>query len=114
MAQDYILLQRLARCLPPDVAKRCFLVPAQRVVLIFVTGDVLTFLLQAGGGGMEAMKDAKTVNLGQKVGYLSLPKPASDLTDWLSLSYDIDRIGGAGPPACILWILYHSSDCFWP
>jgi hypothetical protein len=34
---------------------------------LFVSGDVLVFLVQCGGGGLQASGDASTINLGQNI-----------------------------------------------
>ncbi|GAA6002014.1 hypothetical protein JCM10207_003038 [Rhodosporidiobolus poonsookiae] len=54
LAQDYMLLHRLADSLGEDVAKSCLLIRSSRITKIFVTSDVVTFFLQASGGGMSA------------------------------------------------------------
>lgn len=43
------------------------LVPVQWVTRLFVTGDVIAFTLQAGGGGIQAAGTLELYNIGEKV-----------------------------------------------
>lgn len=47
-----------------------YLFMAHRVVKFFVWSDVITFLLQAGGGGMSALE--RLANIGKYVSYSNL------------------------------------------
>lgn len=60
-----MLLPRLAHHL--DGEDLLFISPA-RVVKIFVWSDVVTFLLQASGGGLSATGNTSSVNIGKWVG----------------------------------------------
>lgn len=52
LAQDYVLVPRLASYLGYEE----HLYKAHLVVKFFIWSDVVTFLLQAGGGGMSAIQ----------------------------------------------------------
>jgi hypothetical protein len=51
IAADYVLLGRLARHLG---ANQYLLVPSRKITQLFVTSDVITFLIQAIGGSVSA------------------------------------------------------------
>lgn len=53
LAMDYQLLGRLSRALG-DEANDCLFIRPTRISKLFITSDVITFLLQASGGGMSA------------------------------------------------------------
>ncbi|KAF7340885.1 hypothetical protein MSAN_02118000 [Mycena sanguinolenta] len=91
LATDYMLLSHLARSFDEEVSDRCLLIRDSRITKIFVWSDVLTFLLQSGGGqffvdrlqtlklilrlfagGLEATKNASTANLGNKIALIGL------------------------------------------
>lgn len=60
IAANYVLLGRLARhldCVP------FLIVPAHLLTRIFVTSDVITFLIQASGGGVSAAANDPHTNL---------------------------------------------------
>jgi hypothetical protein len=59
-----MILGRLIRALH---AERLSVVPVKWVTKIFVTGDVLSFLLQAGGGGIQAAGSLDMYNIGEKI-----------------------------------------------
>jgi len=68
LALEYMLLGRLALYLGPEtVAKRCLVFRASRIAKFFVTTDVVTFLIQAAGGGMSAIDNPSTANAGHKI-----------------------------------------------
>ncbi|GAA5910632.1 hypothetical protein JCM6882_001044 [Rhodosporidiobolus microsporus] len=71
LAQDYMLLHRLADALGEDVAQRCLFIRSSWITKIFVSADVFTFLLQAGGGGMSA-GSADMAQTGQKIALVGL------------------------------------------
>ncbi|PSS30987.1 hypothetical protein PHLCEN_2v2475 [Hermanssonia centrifuga] len=56
IASEYILLGRLATLLK---STQHLLIPARRIIVIFVIFDVTTFLIQAGGGGIVASAGSK-------------------------------------------------------
>ncbi|KAJ5096768.1 RTA-like protein [Penicillium angulare] len=63
-ASVYMVLGRLVRYLH---AEELSLVPVKWMTKIFVSGDVFSFLLQAGGGGLMASKKTSTRNTGSNV-----------------------------------------------
>nr|XP_018266536.1 uncharacterized protein I303_00511 [Kwoniella dejecticola CBS 10117]OBR88694.1 hypothetical protein I303_00511 [Kwoniella dejecticola CBS 10117] len=69
LANDYIILPRLARWL--DAEEQLFM-PASRVVKTFVWSDVVTFLLQAAGGGMSAMQSEGSQKAGLYIALVGL------------------------------------------
>ncbi|KAF7374495.1 hypothetical protein MSAN_00334100 [Mycena sanguinolenta] len=72
LATDYMLLSHLARSFDEEVSNRCLIIRDSRITKIFVWSDVITFLLQSGGGGLEATKNASTANLGNKIALIGL------------------------------------------
>lgn len=54
LATSYVLLAHLATSLGEDVSARCLLIRRSLLVKIFLGADILTFLIQAGAGGMAA------------------------------------------------------------
>ncbi|KIY64653.1 RTA1-domain-containing protein [Cylindrobasidium torrendii FP15055 ss-10] len=62
IAAEYVLLGRLSRYLRCD---DFLLVSARKITLVFVLSDVITFLVQAGGGGIMVMEDKH--ELGEKI-----------------------------------------------
>ena len=67
MATDYVLLEHLAENLGHDVANSCLFLSSSLIVKIFVGADIATFLIQAGGGGLQASKDVHMSDIGSKV-----------------------------------------------
>lgn len=68
LANNYVILSRLAVSLSTPaspVSTTCLLLPAQRIAKIFVWSDVITFWIQASGGGLSASNGLAVV--GQKV-----------------------------------------------
>ncbi|KAH7020506.1 RTA1 like protein-domain-containing protein [Ilyonectria destructans] len=63
-ASIYMILGRLIRAVG---ASHLSLLPVQWVTRIFVTGDVVTFTLQAGGGGIQSGGSLDLSNIGEKV-----------------------------------------------
>lgn len=59
-----MILGRLIRAVR---ASHLSLVPVQWVTRIFVTGDVVAFTLQAGGGGIQSGGSLDLYNLGEKI-----------------------------------------------
>ncbi|KAG6809870.1 hypothetical protein H0H92_014352 [Tricholoma furcatifolium] len=62
IAADYVLLGRLARHLG---AEKHLLVPAHKITKYFVISDVVTFIVQASGGGLSA--SANSAVLGSRI-----------------------------------------------
>ncbi|GAB1317817.1 hypothetical protein MFIFM68171_08027 [Madurella fahalii] len=63
-ASIYMILGRLIRTLRAD---HLSLIPIRWVTKIFVTGDVVSFTLQAGGGGIQAAGTLEMYDIGEKV-----------------------------------------------
>jgi hypothetical protein len=63
-ASIYMILGRLIRSLRAD---QLSLIPIKWLTTVFVTGDVLAFSLQAGGGGIQAAGTLDLYELGEKV-----------------------------------------------
>ncbi|KAH7194978.1 RTA1 like protein-domain-containing protein [Fusarium oxysporum] len=63
-ASIYIILGRLIRIVE---ASHLSLVPVQWVTRIFVTGDVIAFSLQAGGGGVQSAGTLDLYEVGEKI-----------------------------------------------
>lgn len=53
-------------------APQASIIRPQWVTKIFVTGDVISFLMQAGGGGMQASSNPSSAKLGQKIMLIGL------------------------------------------
>ncbi|QRW02251.1 RTA1-like protein [Ceratobasidium sp. AG-Ba] len=64
LAADYILLGHLVRHLNAD--QYLFIRP-DRVMKIFLASDIVTFAIQACGGGMSTTQDQKTIETGQHI-----------------------------------------------
>ncbi|KIW17937.1 hypothetical protein PV08_05132 [Exophiala spinifera] len=63
-ASIYMILGRLIRAL---CAEHLSLMPVRWLTTIFVVGDVLSFTLQAGGGGIQSAGTLDLFNLGEKI-----------------------------------------------
>ncbi len=63
-ASIYMILGRLICALH---AERISIIPVKWMTKIFVVGDVLSFLLQAGGGGIQAAGTLQMFELGEKI-----------------------------------------------
>ncbi|KAG7294193.1 hypothetical protein NEMBOFW57_004263 [Staphylotrichum longicolle] len=63
-ASIYMILGRLIRALHAEPAS---IVPVKWMTKIFVIGDVLSFLMQAGGGGIQAAGTLELYNVGEKI-----------------------------------------------
>ncbi|KAH8911192.1 RTA1-domain-containing protein [Coniochaeta sp. PMI_546] len=63
-ASIYMILGRLIRALR---AEHLSLIPVRWVTRTFVTGDIISFTLQAGGGGIQAGGTLDLYNIGEKV-----------------------------------------------
>ncbi|KAF7346235.1 hypothetical protein MSAN_01850500 [Mycena sanguinolenta] len=72
LATDYMLLSRLARSFDEEVSSRCLIIRDSRITKIFVWSDVLTFILQSGGGSLSASKNASSAKLGNKIALIGL------------------------------------------
>jgi hypothetical protein len=63
-ASIYMILGRLIRVLH---AEPLSLIPVRWMTKLFVIGDVLSFLLQAGGGGIQAAGTLELYDIGEKI-----------------------------------------------
>lgn len=63
-ASIYMILGRLIRSVHADHHS---LVPTRWVTRIFVAGDVVSFLLQSGGGGIQAAGTLEMYDMGEKI-----------------------------------------------
>ncbi|KAL0769124.1 hypothetical protein CaCOL14_008432 [Colletotrichum acutatum] len=63
-ASIYMILGRLIRTLR---AEHLSLLPVPWVTKIFVTGDVVSFTMQAGGGGIQAAGTLELYDIGEKI-----------------------------------------------
>ncbi|BGP54438.1 Envelope glycoprotein gp160 [Rhodotorula sphaerocarpa] len=66
LAMDYMLLSRLALAMG-DEAVHCLILPATKIAKIFVWSDIVTFALQACGGGMSTSHSATSQRIGPKI-----------------------------------------------
>lgn len=72
LATCYQLLGRMANSLGPDtVAANCLLLRTSLITKIFVTSDIVTFLVQAGGSGLQAT-GGSTATIGHNVALAGL------------------------------------------
>jgi len=65
----YMLLSRMARYLD---ATDLLLLPANWITKIFVTSDVITFMMQGAGGGLTASSNPSSADLGHKLAMAGL------------------------------------------
>ncbi|KAA1474333.1 RTA1-domain-containing protein [Dentipellis sp. KUC8613] len=65
IAADYMILGRLVRSL--DCEQHLRLVPPRRITTVFITSDILTFLIQASGGGLAAQATSNSAQLGSRI-----------------------------------------------
>ncbi|KAK7706481.1 hypothetical protein SLS63_013968 [Diaporthe eres] len=63
-ASIYMILGRLVRTVKGE---HLSLIPVQWVTRLFVTGDVIAFSLQAGGGGIQAAGSLEMYEIGEKI-----------------------------------------------
>lgn len=61
-----MILGRLAAAMG-DEAANCLVLPAARIAKFFVWCDVITFLVQAGGGGLSSGGSESMSKIGSKV-----------------------------------------------
>ncbi|GAA5879361.1 hypothetical protein JCM3774_003803 [Rhodotorula dairenensis] len=66
LAMDYMLLARLALAMG-DEAVHCLLLPATKIAKFFIWSDVVTFALQAAGGGLSTSKTESSQRIGPKI-----------------------------------------------
>lgn len=63
-ASIYMILARLIRAIN---AQQLSIVPVSWLTRIFVTGDIVSFIMQAGGGGIQAAGTLDLYNIGEKI-----------------------------------------------
>ncbi|KIX10713.1 uncharacterized protein Z518_01797 [Rhinocladiella mackenziei CBS 650.93] len=63
-ASVYMILGRLIRAIR---AEHLSLLPVRRLTTIFVVGDVISFTLQAAGGGIQSAGTLNMFNIGEKI-----------------------------------------------
>lgn len=63
-ASIYMILGRLIRTLR---AERLSIIPVPWVTKTFVAGDIVSFTMQAGGGGIQAAGTLELYNIGEKI-----------------------------------------------
>ncbi|KAK4161117.1 RTA1 like protein-domain-containing protein [Cladorrhinum sp. PSN259] len=63
-ASIYMILGRLIRSLHAETIS---IIPVKWMTKVFVVGDVLSFLMQAGGGGIQAAGTLELFNIGEKI-----------------------------------------------
>ncbi|GAA5925527.1 hypothetical protein JCM3775_001433 [Rhodotorula graminis] len=71
LAHNYLMLSRLSRAMGPD-ATSCLFLPAHHVGTIFIWSDVITFWMQAAGGGLTAVDNPSLVKAGKYVALAGL------------------------------------------
>ncbi|KAG7096893.1 hypothetical protein E1B28_004299 [Marasmius oreades] len=64
IAAVYVLLGRLARYIECD---KHLLVSPRKITLVFVSSDVMTFLIQAAGGGTTTANDPDLIMIGSRI-----------------------------------------------
>lgn len=69
LAGNYVLLSHLARHLDSG---DLLIVRPSRLATIFVTSDITTFFIQAGGGGLSASQNINTANMGMHIALAGL------------------------------------------
>jgi hypothetical protein len=106
LATDYMLLARLASTFDTQVSERCLLIRASRLAKLFVCSDVITFLLQAAGGGL--MSSGSMASMGNKV-----RRSFSLRSIHLTHSGGPDYNAGSVSPACLLRHLHRGPDVVW-
>ncbi|GAA5950838.1 hypothetical protein JCM8115_004987 [Rhodotorula mucilaginosa] len=71
LAMDYMILGRLAVAMG-DEAANCLVLPAARIAKFFVWSDVVTFLVQAAGGGLSSGGTESMSKLGSRISIAGL------------------------------------------
>ncbi|GJN87449.1 hypothetical protein Rhopal_000398-T1 [Rhodotorula paludigena] len=71
LANNYLILSRLSQAMGPEAVHSLFL-PAHHVGTIFIWSDVITFLLQAAGGGLTASNNADSASTGKSIALAGL------------------------------------------
>lgn len=115
-ASIYMILGRLIRTLRADHHS---LIPIRWVTKVFVAGDIVSFSLQGGGGGIQAGGSLDMFNLGEKIIIVGLFVQIAIFGFFVVTSILFHRrildqptevaIGGTIPWRRHLWVLYATS-----
>ncbi|KLO17823.1 RTA1-domain-containing protein [Schizopora paradoxa] len=117
LAFNYIIYGRFVRNRVGEGYTPRFISP-RKVALIFVTSDVTTFLIQGGGGGLQASSKPDTAQLGTRVVLVGLILQLISYMFFIFLvAYLHRRIVSSSPPHPIrqepaffvVWLVYFSS-----
>jgi len=115
LAYNYILYGRfIVNCVDPKHS----LVRPNRVARIFVGSDIITFLVQGGGGGLQASNNQSSVKAGAKILLVGLILQMVSYVCFIVLVLAAHRkirqdpmITGLERWWKIIWLLYFSSIC---
>jgi len=115
LAYNYIVYGRfIVKCVDP----KCSSIRPDWVARIFVCSDIVTFLVQEGGGGLQASKKLASVKAGAKVLLIGLVMQMVSYACFILLVVHAHRkilrdasTTGAEPWWNIIWLLYFSSIC---
>lgn len=115
-----MILGRLIRTLR---AEHLSLIPIKWVTKIFVTGDIISFTLQAGGGGVQSAGTLDLFKIGEKIIITGLFVQLAIFGFFVAASalfhYRVSRsptdvaVGGDIPWKRHLWVLYSASALIW-
>jgi len=115
LAYNYILYGRfIVNCVNPKYS----LIRPNRVARLFVCSDIVTFLVQGGGSGLQASSNVTTIKLGQRVILVGLVMQMVSYACFIVLVVHAHlkiikdtRTTGSEPWWKIIWLLYFSSIC---
>jgi len=115
LAYNYILYGKfIVNCVDPKYS----LIRPNRVARLFVCSDIITFLVQGGGGGLQASSNQTSVKLGQRVLLVGLVMQMVSYMGFIVLVLHAHRkiikdarTSGLEPWWKIIWLLYFSSIC---
>jgi hypothetical protein len=113
LAFNYILYGRfIVNC----VSREYSWIRPERVARIFVASDITTFLIQAGGGGMQSSSNQSSVKAGVRILLIGLGLQTASYVLFIVLVWHAHRkiirdgmTMGSEPWWKIIWILYFSS-----
>lgn len=104
-----MILGRLAVAMG-DEAANCLVLPAARIAKFFVWSDVVTFLVQAAGGGLSSAGSESMSKLGSRV-HLPASPPRGDLR--LTRHSSTDQYRRSRDSARIFRLLHHHFGHLW-
>lgn len=87
-----MLLGRLAAAMGEE-AEHCLLLPPRRIAKLFVWSDVVTFFMQAAGGGMTAASGSEMAKIGPKVACAQRTPHAGPVSELSALRTQIALAG---------------------